>query len=641
MMGIKHMLDALAVDPKGVVYAGAHHGEHVPELLDCGFDKILLVEPNPTSATHLRALESDRVRFVHAALDEHSGPVTYWAAPERLDILNSIYEPDPEHFVTLARRMTTELRFEKIEVEGVTLDLLLETEATPFNLLYMNIQGAELAAIRGASSVLDRFDVIACEVDFVRRYRNGVLYDDLKDHLATRGFDAAGLWRSEDRDNDYGMACFVRATHHRSPSARSLDERAVGTYTTPRDERDAARSAMSTSLVAKDVDLRVLASPRHEPAKRAALVAVARAVRAERLVGALLAKHGRSPRLPESIVRTLENLPSRAAKEPEAVDRALCHLAGAELDETALLPAAVRAAIAAPGPVAFDVELPSPIRFRWRGLLTPRAIGVAFDPNAAEVLHLRSREGKSIELSANDPHSVQHGAGRPGRVQHGAGRPGPAKSAVAAPTVAFGARVVDLMPNWTLDTYSWLDGELEPSPLETPTMVEQCVRSAAYLAEVAPEYLAWVEDVTAEIFPIDGRGDLLRSRSNALTPGRISASFPASPIALAELLVHEASHQYVELARELGPLDDGTDPTLYWSPAKKMGRPIDRILVAFHAWANLSALFATCVERRMDPDGYAERALPLLREDMQVMIESLDRTRALTELGRALWRPLD
>ena len=211
MMGIRQMLDAFAIEPRGVVYAGAHEGEHVPEFLLCGFEHLLLVEPNPERFKALVKRQSERIRSVCAALNDRDGPVSYWAAPESLDVLNSIFEPELEHFASLAQRGRHELCFEERSVEGVTLERLLSSDSAVYNLLYMNIQGAELAALKGARSLLSRFDAIACEVDFVPRYRTGVLYDDLKSFLLEHEFGAQGLWRSEDLENDYGMACFIRS----------------------------------------------------------------------------------------------------------------------------------------------------------------------------------------------------------------------------------------------------------------------------------------------------------------------------------------------------------------------------------------------------------------------------------------------
>lgn len=614
MMGMKQMLEALGIEPRGIVYAGAHHGEHLPELLDCGFARVLLVEPNPASFALLERLESDRVRCVRAALAEDVGPVAYYAAPEQLDILNSIFEPDLQHFSRLGERAGTTLRFDRREVPGVTLERLLAPEPGLYNVLYMNIQGAELAALKGAGACLDGIEAIACEVDFVRRYRTGVLYADLKSHLEARGLEAAGLWRSEDPDNDYGMACFARGLHVRSLDARPVGAYRAGSHGSSREEAERRGGLLASKPVAGD-ELRAFASPDHDASRRSVLAGVARTIRTRRVVSALLA--GPLPARPRSIVRALEGLAGRAAEEPTTIDRALSQLAVADPSEARCLVSLVRAVVASSDGSAFDVELPAATRFRWRGLVTPPALQLQIDAGQPDTLRVRLRSGRHVELAGEDPSPT---------------------SAVVAPRATFGSSAIDLIPGWMLDAYSYVDGELTPSPLETPAMLDQIAGASAFLAEAAPEYLAWVEGVVGELFPLDGRDGVLRSRSSVLTPGRVAASFPATPLALAELLVHEASHQYLELARELGPLDDGTDATLYWSPAVKTGRAVGRILVAHHAWANLCALFERCIDRKMDIDGYAARNLPLLRADLDEMTASLSRSRALTEAGRALWQ---
>ena len=47
--------------------------------------------------------------------------------------------------------------------------------------------------------------------------------------------------------------------------------------------------------------------------------------------------------------------------------------------------------------------------------------------------------------------------------------------------------------------------------------------------------------------------------------GLIHLSAHAAPLPVAELLVHEASHQHMNLLTKLGPIDDGSDANTYYS----------------------------------------------------------------------------
>ena len=43
---------------------------------------------------------------------------------------------------------------------------------------------------------------------------------------------------------------------------------------------------------------------------------------------------------------------------------------------------------------------------------------------------------------------------------------------------------------------------------------------------------------------------------------------------------------------DAGPVDDGSDTILHYSPLVDRGRPLDRILFAFHACANILGFIA-------------------------------------------------
>ena len=122
--------------------------------------------------------------------------------------------------------------------------------------------------------------------------------------------------------------------------------------------------------------------------------------------------------------------------------------------------------------------------------------------------------------------------------------------------------------------------------------------------------------------------------------GQIAISAPASPIAIAELLVHECSHQYFHLAEEFGPIQDPEDKTAYWSPVAKRYRPIGRILCAMHAFANLELFYGQCIERGFDDHGYARCCCETHRSEIAELRKALATSRGLTPVGQDLWAPL-
>ena len=66
----------------------------------------------------------------------------------------------------------------------------------PVDFLKLDVQGAELMVLRGASQTLRRTAVIHCEVSFSRMYVDQALFTDVQQHLAAEGFTLIDLFLS-------------------------------------------------------------------------------------------------------------------------------------------------------------------------------------------------------------------------------------------------------------------------------------------------------------------------------------------------------------------------------------------------------------------------------------------------------------
>jgi len=108
---------------------------------------------------------------------------------------------------------------------------------------------------------------------------------------------------------------------------------------------------------------------------------------------------------------------------------------------------------------------------------------------------------------------------------------------------------------------------------------------------------------------------------------------------VAEMLVHEACHQYFYLVRRLGPVHDLADTQLYYSPAVDRERRLDRIVMAYHAFANVLCFYRTAMGSGME-DEVCARVESELQDDVVLMERTLVGNPALTALGAALVEPL-
>jgi len=155
----------------------------------------------------------------------------------------------------------------------------------------------------------------------------------------------------------------------------------------------------------------------------------------------------------------------------------------------------------------------------------------------------------------------------------------------------------------------------------------------------APRFQHWIADLLRQIVFTDPGANQMESGSCRTLPGFVHVAHNQA-VQLAEMLVHEVSHQHYYLLTRLGPVDDGSDTGLYWSPVKRADRPIAAILIAYHAFANILLMLreagaAMPAESLAWADNEAE-----IVDQLVTLERPLRETRALTELGRGLFEPL-
>jgi HEXXH motif-containing protein len=151
----------------------------------------------------------------------------------------------------------------------------------------------------------------------------------------------------------------------------------------------------------------------------------------------------------------------------------------------------------------------------------------------------------------------------------------------------------------------------------------------------SPRYAAWVTGIVRQVAPVRREGTAVGSWSSLHYPGLVNMTLFESPLDMAETLVHEASHQYFHLVDRLLPLVKRGAPPLY-SPVKERLRPLTMVLLAYHAFANVSLLFGDLHAAGAITDAAHDFHQADLREWLPVMARGLDSAPGLTDAGRAL-----
>lgn len=192
------------IKPTGVLHVGANIGEEAPVYLELGIKKQVWIEANPFICMKL----ADNVEtnpqakiFNFAAGDENKNVVLHESnnAGQSSSILelgtHKIAHPEV-HYI------------KDIPVQMLRLDSFVRGEFDGLDFLNMDIQGAELMALKGMGELLKQFKWCYLEVNKAELYKGCALVEDIDMYLLGFGFKRVETkWCG---NTNWGDACFIK-----------------------------------------------------------------------------------------------------------------------------------------------------------------------------------------------------------------------------------------------------------------------------------------------------------------------------------------------------------------------------------------------------------------------------------------------
>ena len=199
----------------GIIHVGACRGEEIGQYEDMGAKTVIWVEPNPEVFKEMKHY----LTSFGASIDSHA--FEYAVSDVDHDIVDFYlyYGPDAgfmEGNKGCSSLLKAKGRFESwyqetIKVETITIDTLLSEnnfKPSDFQVLNLDIQGAELLALNGASEVLKHVKYVCTEATWQNPdYVGNVMYDDLKSFLESKGFIETEI---VNHGPDWGDALFIK-----------------------------------------------------------------------------------------------------------------------------------------------------------------------------------------------------------------------------------------------------------------------------------------------------------------------------------------------------------------------------------------------------------------------------------------------
>jgi len=136
------------------------------------------------------------VTLIEKAVSDKSGPVGFFAI-DQAQTKTGVADGNPGASSLLRASGNFELETyvqHEVAVTATTLaEFLAERKLAGIDLLWMDIQGAELMALQGLGARLADVAMIHLETEFIEIYRGQPLFPEIRDFLRSRGFSFLGF----------------------------------------------------------------------------------------------------------------------------------------------------------------------------------------------------------------------------------------------------------------------------------------------------------------------------------------------------------------------------------------------------------------------------------------------------------------
>ncbi|WP_197046435.1 FkbM family methyltransferase [Planktothrix paucivesiculata] len=196
------------ITPRGIILIGAYDGKTLKRLNLPNTVKTLLIDANPSAVGRLQQnfADSPNIQVVQAAIANHNDTVTLHLTS--LESSSSIlpWKQYGEIYPNIKE-------IQQLTLSCRTLDTLLEElnlSPIDFNILILDIQGAELLALEGATQLLNNLDAIYTNVHYQELFEGGALAEEVNQFLTDYQFDCVA--EESPYHPAWGEAFYVRQT---------------------------------------------------------------------------------------------------------------------------------------------------------------------------------------------------------------------------------------------------------------------------------------------------------------------------------------------------------------------------------------------------------------------------------------------
>lgn len=180
LIDLLYLINKYNIKIDGVLHVGAHRCEEQKVYDQCDAGQVIWIEANPVLCKEMQKSYKNVYQAVVSDKDNEEVDFIITNNFQSSSILD-LHEHKLEH--------PDVYETSRIKLKTVTLNTFLKTINNPkFNFVNMDIQGAELYALKGMDEYFDYVQYLYLEVNTKELYKNNPLIGDIDKYLLLKGF---------------------------------------------------------------------------------------------------------------------------------------------------------------------------------------------------------------------------------------------------------------------------------------------------------------------------------------------------------------------------------------------------------------------------------------------------------------------
>lgn len=186
-MRFKDAIENCQIEKRGIIHIGAHEGEEASLYNEIGFSHVLWIEADPTifEKLALNIKQYPKQKAINYLVSDSEKIIPFYIASNEGN--SSSILP----FSVAAKDVWPGIHAQKvINIESKRLDSILSEKDIKenYNCLNIDLQGAELIALKGIGNLLPLFEFCVLELNFKATYKNAAKFPELNKYFNENGF---------------------------------------------------------------------------------------------------------------------------------------------------------------------------------------------------------------------------------------------------------------------------------------------------------------------------------------------------------------------------------------------------------------------------------------------------------------------